>query len=95
MKTDKEYEKSTSGGVAYALMRWMVQTQKGVVFGVAFDADLNLVYKEAYSLEELEMFRGSKYVIAEVGNTYKRIKELLLTDRKVLFVGVPCQVAGL
>jgi len=95
MKTDKEYEKSTSGGVAYALMRWMVETQKGVAFGVAFDTDLNLVYKEANSLEELELFRGSKYVIAEVGNTYKRIEELLLINRKVLFVGVPCQVAGL
>lgn len=95
MKIDKEYQKSTSGGVAYALMRWMIETQKAVVFGVAFDTDLNLVYKEANSLEEIESFRGSKYVIADVGDTYKRIKELLLMEKKVLFVGVPCQVAGL
>ena len=38
--------------------------------------------------------RKSKYLQSDLGNIFKYIKEQLKT-RKVLFVGTPCQVAGI
>ena len=49
----------------------------------------------AQSLEELPRIYRSKYVQSEIGDTFKKIKEELDNGGKVLFSGVPCQVAGL
>lgn len=45
--------------------------------------------------ERLVKLRGSKYLQAKVGNTYKQVKEDLLADKLVLFSGTGCQVNGL
>lgn len=47
------------------------------------------------STEELSKLRGSKYVQSIIGDTYKKIRNHLRTNRKVLFVGTGCQVGGL
>jgi len=48
------------------------------------------------NLEDLESFKGSRYVQSLVGNTtYKEVRAFLRTGRLVLFVGTPCQIAGL
>lgn len=39
--------------------------------------------------------RGSKYVQSNLGDTFSKIKDLLKENRKVLFVGTPCQTHGL
>jgi hypothetical protein len=44
-------------------------------------------------LNEIRQFAGSKYVKSNPEGIYKKIQERLKTD-KVLFVGLPCQVAG-
>ena len=39
--------------------------------------------------------RGSKYLQSVIGDCFKDIKTLLEENKKVLFTGTPCQVAGL
>lgn len=44
----------------------------------------------------MERFKGSRYVQSLVGNdTYKDVRIFLRSGRLVLFIGTPCQIAGL
>ena len=87
--------KSASGGVASAVSRKII-AEGGVVFGVAYSADFTRAeYKKAETLAELETFRSSKYIQAEKGEVYAEVKETLASGRPVLFIGLPCEVAGL
>lgn len=47
------------------------------------------------NISDLPMFCGSKYVQSEIGATYAVVEKELKSFKKVLFVGTPCQVAGL
>lgn len=38
---------------------------------------------------------GSKYLQSKIGNTYKEAERFLKQGREVMFVGSPCQIAGL
>lgn len=85
---------SSSGGAFSAFARVILE-KGGVVFGAAFDKDLNCKHTEAHTLEELAPLRGSKYVQSDTGTTYNKVKEYLKKDRWVLYTGTPCQIAGL
>lgn len=89
-----EREKSTSGGIASEISKQAV-IRNGVVYGAAFDENLKLCHSAAENQEDLEKFRGSKYVQSAVGYTMREIREKLREGRTVLFVGTPCQAAGL
>lgn len=93
---DKEKRKiCASGGIGTIMSEYVIK-QGGVVFGSRYNADLTPVMTYIDNLEELEYFKGSRYVQSLVGDTtYKKVKEFLRTDRQVLFVGTPCQIAGL
>lgn len=86
---------SSSSGAVFPKLAADVINQGGKVYGAAFDEDFNVIHKEADSLEELEGFRGSKYVQSELFSTFEDIRYDLEDGRKVLFSGTPCQVAGL
>lgn len=86
--------KSSSGGV-FSLLATAIIEEGGVVFGVKFDDDWQPVFGYAETVEELEPFRGSKYVQAVVGNAYIDAQTFLKQGRKVLFSGTSCQIAGL
>ena len=47
------------------------------------------------SMEDLEQFKGSKYCAVKMGAIYADVKALLETGEQVLFIGLPCGVAGL
>lgn len=85
---------SASGG-AFGLYANAILRSGGVVFGVKFDADFRAVFTQVDSVEGLKDLRSSKYVQAEVGTTYREVHQALTSGRFVLFVGTPCQVAGL
>ena len=86
--------KSSSGGI-FTIIADEVLKRNGVVFGVKFDKDWNVVFDYTESSEGLDAFRGSKYVQALVGNVYSKAQEFLKEGKIVLFTGTPCQVAGL
>lgn len=85
---------STSGGVFTAIADYVLD-KDGVVYGVAFDEDMNVVHKKASTKNGVEKFKGSKYVQSNLGSTFAEIKKLLVNKKFVLFTGTPCQTAGL
>ena len=91
---ESERLRSSSGGIFIVLAK-EVLNQGGVVFGARFDESWNVVHSYTDSVDGIEPFLGSKYVQSRIGDSYVKAKEFLLTGRKVLFSGTPCQIAGL
>lgn len=93
-KDEKIRGSSTSGGVCYILSEYIVENN-GMVSGISINKNGKVIRENTINIENIKRFQGSKYVQAYQGNTYKNIKETLDTGKKVLFIGTPCQVAGL
>lgn len=85
---------SASGGIATALGKSMIQNGS-VVFGVQQSDGIHTVYSSASTIDELSRFQNSKYVESALGTTYDDVKALLKKGKSVLFIGLPCHVAGL
>lgn len=83
----------TSGGIATVFSRLFVENGD-VVFGSAF-ADNQVQVMMASDDKQLEAFKGSKYVYSFPAYSYRQVKDYLNKGRKCLFIGTPCQVAGL
>ena len=82
-----------SAGVGAELAK-LVRDSGGVVFGAGYK-DGKVCHIAARTDEELEMLKGSKYVQSDTGLSYKEAKGYLESGQRVLFVGTPCQIAGL
>ena len=50
---------------------------------------------EVTNLEGLDEIRGSKYIFSDTKETFVDVKNELLKDKKVIYIGTPCQIAGL
>lgn len=85
---------SASGGI-FTLIAKTVLAKGGIVFGVKFDNNWNVVFGYTESIDGLDAFRRSKYVQAWVGDAFKKVSAFLKQGRLVLFTGTPCQIAGL
>lgn len=85
---------STSGG-AFSALAEEVLNHNGVVYGAGFDENYHVRHMRIISVEELKNIRGVKYVQSSIGNCLKKCKADLLNNLQVLFVGTPCQIAGL
>ena len=92
-KNDKIREKSSSGGIFDLIARSIIKDQ-GIVIGAAFENKETLVHIAVDNIDDLDKLRGSKYVQSDLKEIFKYIKENIKT-KKILFVGLPCQVAGL
>lgn len=86
-------KKSSSGGAAKALSRRFVE-DGGVVVSCCFRNGV-FEFESAQNFDELEKFTGSKYVKSNPFGVYKKVQSLLKQGRKVLFIGLPCQVGAL
>lgn len=93
-KNEAVRNQSSSGGIFSLASEWIF-SQGGVVFGAAFDENFEVCHIAAETEEELSKLRGSKYVQSRLGNAYPRVKQYLENNRKVLFSGTACQIAGL
>lgn len=82
----------SSGGVATAISKAFVKNG-GIVCSCCF-SNGEFVFETAKDLLEVNKFRGSKYVKSNPKNAYKQIELHLNEGYKVLFIGLPCQVAG-
>lgn len=85
---------SSSGGV-FTILAEQVIKAGGVVFGVRFNEEWDVVHSYTETFEGLAAFRGSKYVQSRIGDSYKQAEAFLKQGREVLFSGTPCQIAGL
>lgn len=84
---------SSSGGIAYALAKGIIK--KGGFAVSCLLRDGKFTFLATQDEEELKNFRGSKYVKSDPKDVYKTIKQLLEVGNQVLFIGLPCQVAGI
>ena len=98
-KNTAELITSASGGAAAVISRAVI-SDGGVVFGVAYTNDFSRAeYRKAETETELEQFKGSKYIQADKNSIFKTVKEELKQpereNKPVLFIGLPCEIAGL
>lgn len=91
-KDDNEKLKSSSGAI-FSLLADYILDKNGIVIGAAFDKDNKLKHVAVESKKDLDKLKGSKYLQSDLDNIFTYIKENV-KDRKILFVGTPCQVAG-
>ncbi|MBO5525538.1 MAG: Coenzyme F420 hydrogenase/dehydrogenase, beta subunit C-terminal domain [Clostridia bacterium] len=95
IKDDDVRNQSSSGGIFSILANRIIE-EDGVVYGVAMAEDLKSAHHiRIENVEDLKLLRGSKYLQAETGDIYSRVKIDLEKGKKVLFSGVPCQINGL
>ena len=87
-------QNSTSAGIAYILGKYIIQNN-GCVFGCTYNDVLEPIQIMVENEKDLEKLRGSKYVFSNTMHTYTQVKDVLEQQKKVLYVGTPCQIAGL
>lgn len=85
---------SSSGGVFYALAKYVIE-QDGKVCGVVFNDNWSVRHTMASSMEVVEEQMRSKYLQSPSFFTFYEIRTLLDKGTMVLFTGTPCQVSGL
>lgn len=91
---EKERMNSSSGGVFLPLAREVIN-KGGVVFGAVYDEHWEVHHVYAEKIEDVYPMMGSKYLQSRIENTYKEAETFLKQGREVMFVGSPCQIAGL
>ncbi|MBQ4536503.1 MAG: Coenzyme F420 hydrogenase/dehydrogenase, beta subunit C-terminal domain [Lachnospiraceae bacterium] len=89
---DPKRERGSSGGVGSSLIE-VFSNNTGSVYACYF-SDGEFKFKKFSDKENIEKFSGSKYVKSNPIGIYLKIKKELLEGRKVLFIGLPCQVAA-
>ena len=94
LKDSSVLEKSASGG-AFAGIACQVLQEGGFVFGAAYDENLVVEHIGISSQDKLYKLQGSKYVAGNVKDSYLQVQDLLKNGKKVLYSGLPCQIAGL
>ena len=85
---------SSSGGVFVALAKDVIR-RGGIVFGAVFDEQWEVRHTYAETLDGVRRMMGSKYVQSRIGSSFRDAERFLKAGREVMFVGTPCQIAGL
>lgn len=93
-RDEKLRVESSSGGIFSEISKRILDN-KGVVYGAAYNASFEVVHCCVDNVNDLSKLRGAKYSESYLGNTFSEILEDLKHGRNVLFIGTPCQVAGL
>lgn len=91
---EKERALSSSGGI-YPLIAKKVLEAGGVVYAACYDEELNVVHKRISDASEILKSQGSKYAASKLGSTFSDVTGDISSGKKVMFVGTPCQCAGL
>lgn len=93
VRTSLEATSSSGGAISSICAAYMRQGWS--IYGAAFDRNLDVAHIKAVNEQELASLSTSKYLQSRLDMTFSAIRSGLSSDQKVLFVGTPCQVAGL
>jgi NAD-dependent dihydropyrimidine dehydrogenase PreA subunit len=85
---------STTAGGFQVMARHFLQNG-GKVVGAAWGKDLRVEHVMVDNTADLPKLYKSKYVQSFTGDIYAQTKRALDKGEKILFSGVPCQIAGL
>lgn len=86
--------RSSSGGI-FSVLAEEILDRNGYVCGAAYGKNFKVEHIIISKKEDLDKLRRSKYVQSSIGKVFCKIKTLLVQNKEVMFVGTPCQVAGL
>lgn len=90
----EERRTSASGGVAIEMYKYALRNGYKVV-GASQNEDFSVTHKLIEKEENLAPLKNSKYVFSSAYDVFPSIKECLKVGSKILFIGLPCQVAAL
>ena len=93
--SDESIRMNSSSGGAFTAISDYILNKQGVVYGVAFDDEMNVVHQRAQTQDERNKFRESKYVQSDLSNVFQKVGSDLSSGITTLFTGTPCQCAGL
>lgn len=92
---EKFYEESASIGICTMLSNYIVN-HGGIVFGAFLDESNWTAYHISVTDEkDVWKIRNSKYLQSSTRRTFVQVKRKLNQGVKVLYIGTPCQIAGL
>jgi coenzyme F420-reducing hydrogenase beta subunit len=94
LRDQEKLMQSSSGGAFFAIASYVLENG-GVVFGCAFNQNLEAVHICIRDAKGLSRLHGSKYVQSDTLDTFSQAKEYLEKGIPVLYTGTPCQIAGL
>ena len=90
---DKTRQTSSSGGIAAGLVESFIESG-GYVASCLFQNG-EFSFDITNDLNYAKRFAGSKYVKSNPQGIYKKVSEKIRTGNKVMFIGLPCQVAAI
>lgn len=93
-KQNLDLLKSSSGGIFSAIATYII-SNGGIVYGAAFNKDMQLCHIGIEDLNSLKQLQGSKYLQSSLGRVFQEIRKHLERQRFVYFTGTGCQVAAL
>ncbi len=85
---------STSGGLFSALADIMYK-DKGFVGGAVFNEDFSVRHFISNNKKDIVKLRSSKYLQSNLEGFFRRVRDLLRDNERVLVCGSPCQMAAL
>lgn len=95
-KDEYNHFMSSSGGLATLIARqFLLSFKPAIVVGAMYNPETCLVeHRVASNVEEIELFKKSKYTKSNLSKAYSEVKKTLNSNHKisVLFIGVPCEV---
>lgn len=92
---NEEQISSTSGGIASALARYIIEVKNGIVYGCTGENCQHVRHIRIDNTNDINRLKGSKYVQSAITGIYQSVRDDLRAGKTVLFIGTPCQVAGL
>lgn len=102
MNPSEEIRLQSSSGGIFTMVAEKILSEGGVVFGARFNDKWEVVHDYVDGLASIDsplsalsVFRGAKYSQSIIGESYKQTRDFLENDKKVLFSGTGCQIAGL
>ena len=92
---EENYFRSATAGVCTVLAK-MVLAQGGIVFGVELDEkEWRANHIAVCNSSGIEKIRNSKYLQSDTKRTFTEARDALKKGKQVLYIGTPCQIAGL
>lgn len=85
---------SSSGGIVTEIAK-VILNRGGIVAGAVYTKDFSVEHICVSTEDKLNTLRGAKYAQSNLNNIFQNIKKALQDKKEVLFIGTPCQVAGL
>lgn len=92
--SSEEVLTSSSGGAA-AVMTKYILSKGGIVYGCVQYNYKNICHARIDNINDIKLLKGSKYVQSFIGTIFGDVKSDLCKGVDVLFIGTPCQIAGL